>query len=113
MKVTVVPYEFAAWCVRIECVGGAVFRLTTYPHDLTMSNATVYETDSGYEQTAYSTTTGFSPASIDIEGFVGVAGITRAQIASGLFDNARVFVFKCDWRTPVEDDEEVAAGFFG
>lgn len=113
MKSTVAPYQTAAWCVRIECVGGLVVRLTTYPTNLTMSNATVYETDSGYEQTAYSANTSFSPASLDITGFVGIAGITRDQIASGVFDNARVYVFKCNFLAPVEDYEPVSSGFFG
>lgn len=113
MKSTVAPYETAAWCVRIVTVSGPTIRLTTYPFDLTMSNATVYETDSGYEATAYSSNANMSAASIDIEGFVGVAGITRDQIASGVFDNARVYIFKCDYLSPVEDYEPVTAGLFG
>lgn len=113
MKSTVAPYATAAWCVRIECVGGLVLRLTTYPVDLKMSNSTVYETDSGYEQTAYSSATGFAASAIDITGFVGISGITRDQIASGVFDNARVYIFKCNFFSPVEDYEPIAAGFFG
>ena len=113
MKTTVTPYATAAWCVRIVTVSGPTLRLTTYPQNLTMSNATVYETDSGYEQTAYSSGTGMSPAAIDLTGFIGLAGITRDQIASGVFDNARVYIFKCDFLNPVEDYEPVTAGFFG
>jgi len=113
MKTTVAPFETAAWCVRIVCTNGLVVRLTTYPFDLTMSNSQVYKTDSGYEQTAYTTGSDFSPSAIDVTGFVGVAGITRDQIASGVFDNARVYVFKCNYLAPVEDYEEITAGFFG
>ena len=113
MKPTVAPYETAAWCVRIVCINGLTLRLTTYPFDLTMSNATLYESDSGYEQTAYSSSTGMAASAIDLEGFVGIAGITRDQISSGVFDNARVYIFKCDWSSPVEDYEPVASGFFG
>ncbi len=113
MKVTVAPFETSAWCVRIVTVSGPTIRLTTYPHDMTMSNATVYLTDSGYEQTAYSATTNFSPSAIDLTGIAGIAGITRDQIASGVFDNARVYVFKCNFLTPVEDYEPIASGFFG
>lgn len=113
MKTTVAPYETAAWCVRIVTVSGSTLRLMTYPFDLTMTNAAVYETDSGYEQTAYSSGTSMAAAAIDLTGFVGVAGITRDQIASGVFDNARVYVFKCDFLNPVEDYEPVTSGFFG
>ena len=113
MKTTVAPYETSAWCLRLVCANGTVVRLTDHPYDLTMSNATVYETDSGYEQTAYSSGTGFAASAIDLTGFVGIAGISRDQIASGVFDNARVYIFKCDFLNPVEDYEEVTSGFFG
>jgi uncharacterized phage protein (TIGR02218 family) len=113
MKLAVAPYQSAAWCVRITCVNGTVVRLTSYPTDLTMSNATVYKTDSGYQQTAFASSSSFSPSSIDIEGVVSVSGISRDALASGVFDNARVLVFKCDFLNPVEDYEPVAAGFLG
>ena len=113
MKSTVAPYATAAWCVRIECTNGTIVRLTSYPHDLTMSNATVYKTDYGYEPTAFSASSSMSPSAIDLEGIVAAAGISRDALASGVFDNARVYVFKCDFLNPVEDYEEVAAGFFG
>ncbi len=87
--------------------------MTTYPFDLTMSNGQVYKTDSGYEQTVYTAGTDFSAAAIDITGFVGLGGITRDQLASGIFDNARVYIFKCSYLAPIEDYEEVTLGFFG
>lgn len=113
MKSTVAPYETAAWCVRIVTVSGTVIRLTTYPQNLTMSNATVYETDSGYEQTAYSAGTSMAASAIDLEGFAGIAGITSDQIESGVFDNARVYIFKCNFLNPVEDYDPIMSGFFG
>ena len=78
-----------------------------------MSNGQVYQTDSGYEHTAYMSGTTFSPSAIDLEGFDGVGGITRDQIASGVFDNARVYIFKCNYLSPVEDYEEIVLAFFG
>lgn len=113
MKSIVAPYETAAWCVRIECLNGLTVRLTSYPHDLTMSNATVYKTDYGYDPTAFSASSGFSPSAIDLEGIVSAAGVSRDALASGVFDNARVYIFKTSFLAPVEDYEEVAAGFFG
>jgi uncharacterized phage protein (TIGR02218 family) len=113
MKSTVAPYEFAAWCVRIACVGGTTFRFAAYPYDLTMSNATVYQAGTGYEPTAFESTTTMAPSALDLDGFVDNAGVERADIAAGMFDEARVYVFKCDWRTPVEDAEPVVDGFLG
>jgi len=113
MKTQVTPYTTVAWCVRIVPVIGTPVRLTTYPVNLKMSNSNVYYTDSGYEQTSFTSGTSMSPAAIDLTGFIGLAGITRDQIASGVFDNARVYIFKCNFLNPVEDYEEVTSGFFG
>lgn len=99
--------------MRIECTNGTIVRLTSYPFDLTMSNAAVYKTDNGYEQTAYSASSSFAPSSMDLEGIVAVGGITRDALSSGVFDNARVYIFRCNFLAPVEDYEPLAAGFFG
>ena len=113
MKSTVSPYQTSATCVRIECLNGVTVRLTAYPYDLTMSNGAVYKTDYGYEPTAFSASASFSPSAMDLEGIVAVGGVSRDTLASGVFDNARVYIFRTDFLSPVEDYEELAAGFFG
>lgn len=113
MKSTVAPYQTSATCVRIECVNGSVVRLTAYPYDLTMSNGAVYKTDYGYEPTAFAASASFSPSAIDLEGIVAVGGVTRDTLASGVFDNARVYIFKCNFLAPVEDYEEITSGLLG
>lgn len=113
MKSTVSPYQTSATCVRIECLNGVTVRLTAYPYDLTMSNGAVYRTDYGYEPTAFTASSAFSPSAMDLEGIVAFGGVTRDALASGVFDNARVYIFKCNFLAPVEDYEEIAAGFFG
>jgi len=113
MKATFAPHNTSAWCIRIQCIAGLTIRLTSYPLDLIMSNATVYKTDSGYSTATFSSSTGFSPAVIDLEGIAEIAGISRDQIASGIFDNARIYIFKCNYLSPVEDYEEITAGLFG
>ena len=87
MKSTVAPYETKVLCLRIVCRNGTTIRLTRYPYDLTMSNATVYATESGHDFSAVVSETSFAAAALDLEGFVGVANITRDQIASGVFDS--------------------------
>jgi len=113
MKSIVAPWETSVTCVRIECVNGTVVRLTAYPFDLVMSNGAVYKTDYGYEPTAMSSSSSMSPSAIDLEGIVAVGGVTRDTLSSGVFDNARVYIFKCNFLAPIEDYEPVAAGFFG
>lgn len=113
MKPTVAPYATRAFCLRVVCTNGLTIRLTRYPHDLTMSNSQVYLAGSGYDVTAISASSNFSPSAIDLEGFLGFAGITRDVIASGTFDNARVYLFACDFLNPVEDYEPMLASMLG
>lgn len=113
MKSVVAPYATSITCVRIVCVNGTTVRLTAYPHDLVMSNGQIYSTDYGYEPTAFSSGTDMAPPAIDLEGIVALDGVSRDALAAGVFDNARVYVFKCNFLAPVEDYEEVGKGFFG
>jgi uncharacterized phage protein (TIGR02218 family) len=113
MKATVADYRYRVLCCRIVPVSGATIRLTDYPRDLTMSNGQVYLSTSGYEFTGYSAGDAFAPASIDLEGIAGAAGISRAALGSGLFDGARVYGFATAWTSPVEDQEPISAGLFG
>ena len=113
MKTTVAPYQTSAWGLRIVCKSGQTFRFCTYPFDVTMSNATVYLAAPGYEQSSIHNTSTMSAAAIDIDGFIDTAGITRAMVASGLFDGARVYIFRFDFLAPVEDYEPVTCGLFG
>jgi uncharacterized phage protein (TIGR02218 family) len=113
MKASVAPYETAVTCLRIVCANGTTFRLARYPFALTMSNATVYESASGYDFSSVIVETAFSASAIDLEGFITAGGVTREQIASGLFDGAECFLFATDFLTPVEDDEPLMKSTLG
>ncbi len=112
MKSVVADYRYRVMCMKIVPVTGSTIYLTDHPRDLVMGGHT-YLSTAGYEFTGYEGTTGFSPSSIDIEGIAGASGVTRAAVGSGLFDGARCYVFATSWVSPVEDEEQVAAGIFG
>lgn len=113
MKATVAPYETAAMCLRIVCQSGPVVRLTRYPTDLVMSNSEVYLTGTGFDFSSYAAESSFAASVVDLEGFVGYAGVTRDMIASGVFDGARCYLFKCNFMAPVEDYEQVISSILG
>lgn len=113
MKPQVAPYQTAAKCLRIVCSNGLTVRLTRYPYDLTMSNATVYKTGSGFDFTGYVSDTSMSPSAIDLQGILGAAGITVDTIASGVFDGARCYLFACNFLSPIEDYEPIVCSFLG
>lgn len=113
MKTTVAPYATRALCLRIVCTGGTTIRLTRYPVDLTMSNGQVYQTGSGFDFTSYGAESSFAASVVDLEGFVGYAGITRDMIASGIFDGARAHLFACNFLAPVDDEEPIISSLLG
>lgn len=113
MKSTVAPYATSVKCLRIVCENGTTIRLTRYPFDLTMSNGQVYLADNAYDFSAVISETSFAASAVDLEGFVGVSNITRDQIASGLFDGARTYLFAANFLSPVEDYEPLIASVLG
>lgn len=99
-------------CLRLAPRVGAAIYLTDHPVSLVMGG-NAYLSTAGHEFTGYSATAGFAPGSLDLQGISGVAGISRAQIAAGLFDGAVVSIFATSWSAPIEDEEPIVRGIFG
>jgi len=113
MKAQVANFQFRTFCLRIVPKWGQTIRLVQYPTDLKMTNGQVYQSAVGYQFTGYQSTTNFSPSLVDLEGIAGFAGIGKDQIASGMFDNARCYLFATEWNNPVEDLEPIASSILG
>lgn len=112
MKSVIADYRYRVICLRIVPVSGSPIYLTQYPRDLVMGGHT-YLATSGNDFTGYSAAASFSPSLIDLEGIAGLAGIGYNEIASGVFDNARAYLFATKWNAPVEDEEPIVASFLG
>ena len=113
MKPQVADPQYRTFCVRIVPLSGATVRLTAHPRSLSMSNGQAYLSESGYEFTGLASSANLSPGVIDLEGIAGMAGVGRDEIASGVFDNARCYLFATNWTAPVEDEEPLGLCFFG
>lgn len=113
MKAQTANLLYRTMCLRIVPVSGTTIRLTQYPRELKMSNGQVYQSTVGYEFTGYSATDSLSPSVVDLEGIAGFAGIGKDEIASGVFDNARCYLFAVEWNNPVEDYEPIICSILG
>ncbi len=115
MKSVVADWRNRVICVRITPKYGAatVIRIAGYPRDLKMGNGQTYMANFGYEFTGFTSGTGTSAAVIDLEGIIDATGIRRADVASGVYDNARIDLFATSWRVPVEDEEALGFGYLG
>lgn len=112
MKSVVADYRYICHGLRVECVNGLVVRLTDFPRDLVMGGNT-YKSDSGYQFTGLETGTNLAAAAMDLEGFVALGAVERDDVASGVFDNAMMYVFATNWTNPQEDEEEIGAAILG
>lgn len=113
MKSYVAPYSTAVSCGRVVCRSGLTIRIAAYPYDLKMSNGQVYLSGSGFQYSGFTAEASFAASVIDLEGFVGYAGITRDMIASGLFDGASCYYFLTDYLNPVEDAQPELKSILG
>lgn len=112
MKAAVADSRYRVVCLRIVPLVAAPIYLTHHPRPLTMGGH-VYLSGSGYDFTGYSAAANLAPAMVDLEGVAGFCGIGHAEIGSGLFDNARAYLFATTWNAPVEDEEPIVASILG
>lgn len=113
MKPHVADWRTRIHCIRIEPVDGRVLRFAEYPAPIVMSNGETYITENGYEFSGLGSENSMAAASVDLEGILSTGAITRADLTSGVYDNARVYLFATSWATPVEDEEPLALLFWG
>jgi hypothetical protein len=78
-----------------------------------MSNGEVYIVESGYEFSGISTGTDMASSSVDLSGILQAGAVSQDDLASGVYDNARVYFFATSWAEPVEDEEDLPLMFFG
>lgn len=112
MKSTVANYKYATLCLRIVPVSGSTIYLTRFTRDLVMNGHT-YLSSGGYDFSSYTSGTGLSSSMVDLEGIVNMAGMTFDALSSGLFDNARCYLFRTTWNNPIEDEEPIVASILG
>ncbi len=115
MKAHVADWKTRVYCVRLEATNGTVLRFAAHPTDLVMSNGNAYLTGTGYEFSGLAATTSFSASSQDFTGFVSsaIGMLSRDEVASGVWDNARAYVFATSWFIPLDNEEDCAAFIFG
>lgn len=101
-----------ARCVRIERTDGKIIALTDHDQNLIIEGIN-YQSAVGYTPTAISTRDRGAINSVDIEGILAVAGVSRHDIAAGCFDHARVFVFEVNYQDLSQGILPLLRGFWG
>ncbi|RJG10906.1 DUF2163 domain-containing protein [Pseudomonas cavernicola] len=112
MKAHVADYQYKIYCLRIEPSSAPMVCITDYVRDLVIG-ANTYKSGSGYQFSGVDHDSSMSPGSFDLEGVLDVAGIDRDALASGIYDDARIFLFATTWHTPIADEEPIAKALLG
>lgn len=116
MKAHVADWKTRVYCVRIEPAGShPIIRLAGYPVDLVMGNGQVYLAENGYAFSGLSETADFSGSSVDLSGILHQGAVSQDDLASGVYDNARVHLFSTSFveGMSIEDEEPLGLAFWG
>ena len=85
-----------AWCWRLELADGRVMGFTSCDIDLVIDGET-YESCTGFAPTAVSSSNDLSTDNLDVDGVISSERITEEDIFLGVYDNAKIRIFICDY----------------
>ena len=88
-----------AWCWRLELTDGRVMGFTSCDIDLLIDGET-YESCTGFAPTAVSASNDLATDNLDVDGIVSSDRITEEDIFLGVYDNAKIRIFICDYEHP-------------
>jgi len=88
-----------AMCIKVVRGDGTIFGFTTHDQDITLSGQ-VYEAMSATQSTNIRQEVGGSPDNLDVTGLLSSDKITETDLRAGLYDNAAITIYLCDWSNP-------------
>ncbi|MDX2264603.1 MAG: DUF2163 domain-containing protein [Hyphomicrobiales bacterium] len=99
------------WCWRLTRADGVKLGFTDHDRDLTF-DGTAFEAASGFSATEVKDGVGLSVDNLDVSGALSSAHLNEDDLAAGLFDDARVEIWRVRWDAP-EDRVLMRAGSLG
>ncbi len=88
-------------CWRITRRDGAVLGLTDHDQDITFGGLT-YQAGSGFAAGSHAVEAGLPAEAGEMEGAFSSPLITADHLAAGLYDGARVDLYRVNWQNPAE-----------
>ena len=87
------------WCWRLTRRDGRVQGFTEHDRDLTF-DGTTFESAAGMTASDMRESVGLSVDNLEVESALSSARLDDADIEAGLYDDARVEIFRVDWQEP-------------
>jgi uncharacterized phage protein (TIGR02218 family) len=106
------PATTLAWLLRVQRRDGVVLGFTS--HDRTLHvGGVAYKPHTGISPTDIEARAGLAVDNLEIASILRDDAITEADLARGLYDDARIDVFLCNWASPSDGVAHMKRGFFG
>lgn len=87
------------WCWRVKRRDGAVQGFTDHDRDVAF-DGTVFEAATGFSGSEMRDSVGLSVDNLEVTGALTSERLAEADLAAGLYDDARVEIFRVDWQSP-------------
>lgn len=87
------------WCWRLTRRDGVKIGFTDHDRDLTF-DGTTFEASAGFTPTEMRQSVGLGVDNLEVEAALTSDRLTEDDLAAGLYDDARVEIFRVNWRNP-------------
>ena len=101
-----------AYLVKITRLDGTVLGFTTTDQTLAIGGV-AYLADSAFTPSAVASTSGLATDNLEITGMLDSGVITSADIEAGLYDQARVDFYACNWADLTQGTIQLRRGWIG
>lgn len=88
-----------AWCWRLTRADGTTYGFTDHDADLYF-DATTFEAATGFTGTDLRSSLGLAVDNVDVTGALSSDRLNEGDLAGGLFDDARVEIWRVNWASP-------------
>jgi uncharacterized phage protein (TIGR02218 family) len=89
------------WCWRLTRRDGLVQGFTDHDRDLVI-DGTTFEASAGFTASEMREGVGLTVDNLEVTGAVTSERLADADLAAGLYDDAKVEIFRVNWQTPAE-----------
>lgn len=89
------------WCWRVTRRDGVVLGFTDHDRELSF-DGTAFEAASGFTATEIRQSIGLNVDNLDVESALSSQSLNEEDLLAGLFDDARVEIYRVNWQDPVQ-----------
>ncbi len=88
-----------AWCWRLTRRDGARLGFTDHDRDIVF-DGTTFEAAAGFEASEVKDALGLAVANLEVQGALSSGRLEEGDLAAGVYDDARVEIFRVNWAAP-------------